>query len=196
MSDSDILITTDIIKAEDGSTDIQPVNKDSLKKIDLLSSLKKCDSVEGTQNLFMEQWNSRRSWRTEFFCTDKLTVPVNLHFVKDRLVHNIVYFQTNYFLLVFFMMLYTIITTPFLLLFCVIMGAMSYYLLSTPVIANQIISTKTKLIFITLTGLAGIIFTSASTTLFSIVVFALSTIFLHAVFWTPQFEHNFTTLPE
>ncbi|CAF2501270.1 unnamed protein product [Rotaria sp. Silwood2] len=66
------------------------------------------------QDLYIRQRQSLRPW-FEFFNTTKFKPPANFGTATRRLITNIEYFQTNYFIIIIILSIYCVVTTPSLL---------------------------------------------------------------------------------
>jgi len=160
-----------------------------------------------TAKSFFSTWKSERlkSLRpmNEFFDRDKLSVPP-LQSIPARVKSNLIYFQSNYFVLFLVLCVYSALTEPAFLLGVVFVGAAWIYNLkfrSTPiVIRNQEVPERVVSFVLLLVSLLVLYLTSPN--LGSLVqwlfVATTVTIFLHALFYTPQpvDEFGFGLSPE
>ena len=136
-----------------------------------------------------------RPWN-EFFSTQHLAVPTPRQAVA-RVPANLRYFQANYLFVFLALALYSVITSPSLLVLAVAMGLFSVYLLywrQEPIVLfGWTVSDQHRVAMLLALSLLLCIFTSAASTLLWIGAFALVATMLHSIFWNPEEVDLFTT---
>uniref|UniRef100_A0A6B2LJI8 PRA1 family protein n=1 Tax=Arcella intermedia TaxID=1963864 RepID=A0A6B2LJI8_9EUKA len=164
------------------------------------------DSVKNT----LLNWKNERSKTVrafgEFFDKTRISIP-NVKDIPDRLKSNLVYFQSNYFILFLVLSVYSALTEPLFLLGVVFVAVIWIYNLrvrNTPIVVRQTeVPEKVVSFGLMLVSLLVLYFTSPN--LGSVVqwlfVATTSLVFLHAFLYTPLpvdefgFEGNPTANP-
>mmetsp|Transcript_1849 Transcript_1849/g.2658 ORF Transcript_1849/g.2658 Transcript_1849/m.2658 type:complete len:244 (+) Transcript_1849:70-801(+) len=136
---------------------------------------------------------SVRPWG-EFFDRQRLGVPRPTE-IRQRTSQNLAYFQTNYLILFFVLAIYSVLTSPGLLLIAILMCGLSFYLLywrqDDIMIGSWKVTAHQKVLMVLVMSLVLCVFTSAAKTLLWIVAIAVVFVMGHALFWSPPEEELF-----
>lgn len=161
----------------------------------VLESVSKFTSISNIKTELFTQWNHTKPW-SDFFSRDKLSIPDDLSAARERVSQNLIFFQTNYFLLSVILSLYYILTTPTLLFCSVFTLGLSFYLLQyrkDPIVlfGSYELTMHHKMTFVFFVSFVMILLTPvASTTLF-IAGFSFCLVAIHSLIWTPDSEKLF-----
>ena len=164
----------------------------------LIDSIKSIKSTNDAQLLILNQWMQSYSWG-EMFDRERFATPMSLNLARERVVRNISTLQTNYFLILTIATLYSVLTTPNLLLFSIVMSALSFYTLvykSSAIVFNEgkiVIDRREKIIILSLLSIIGsIAFAPTFTNFLWTMSFFSAFVFLHSLFWVNRaFENPF-----
>jgi hypothetical protein len=152
--------------------------------------------VEGLKVTLYDRWNNAQPWRT-MFDTTRMERPESISHAWERIHRNVPYFEHNYMLISAALSLFTIFTSPNLLMFFLVIAAIYFYAIrynpSTWVVFGKEIGRSEKIAVLSAVALMGSLFLTPSlSTFFNTLLFFVIFVIVHSALWVNhQIERPF-----